>query len=59
MYAGGTDVDAGVLVLTGGTDEGIGDFLGQPTGLFFMVEHSIGAYMCTFSKTWAIGRHSF
>ena len=42
---GGADVDAGIPLLIGGTGEGAGDFLGWPTGLFFMVERSIGALL--------------
>ena len=43
VNAGGGDVDAEVLLFNGGTDQGVGDFLGRPTSLFFMVVRSIEA----------------
>ena len=46
VEAGDEDVDARIPVLTRGTGEGATDFLfGRPTGLFFMVERSIGSYL--------------
>ena len=53
MDARGADVDAGVLVLTGGKDKGVGDFLGRPTGLFFIVKRSIRTYLLKNLGHWA------
>ena len=51
--AGDEEVDARIPVLTGGTGEGAGDFLGGPTGLFLIVECSIGAYLRKNLGHWA------
>ena len=62
VYAGGTDMekggadgDARVLLLKGSKEQGVGDFLGWPTGL--LVRWSVPSGH-VFLITWAIGRHS-